>query len=89
VGLGLLAALRLSGTPELRAEVKEILERHDLLVEFTADWGAEDVIEVLQGDKKRTSAGVGFVLLSEPGQPRPGQLVPPDDLRAAVEELYE
>ena len=32
--------------------------------------------------------GVGFVLLSEPGAPRSGELVDADDLRAAVEELY-
>ena len=46
------------------------------------------IADALGRDKKRTSAGVGFVLLAEPGQPRTGQLVAPDDLRAAVEELY-
>ena len=47
------------------------------------------VLEALQRDKKRTAAGVGFVLLSEPGEPREGQLVDPDRVRAAVEELLE
>jgi 3-dehydroquinate synthetase len=48
----------------------------------------EDVLDALQRDKKRTAAGVGFVLLSEPGKPRTGQLVDPAKVRAAVEELY-
>jgi 3-dehydroquinate synthetase len=39
-------------------------------------------------DKKRLGAGaVPFVLLEGPGAPRVGQPVPPDALRAAVEEL--
>ncbi len=32
-------------------------------------------------------AGVGFVLLAEPGAPRTGQLVDPGRVRDAVEEL--
>jgi 3-dehydroquinate synthetase len=48
----------------------------------------DDVLDALQRDKKRTAAGVGFVLLSEPGEPRTGQIVAPDKVRAAVEELY-
>ena len=46
------------------------------------------ILAALQRDKKRTAAGVGFVLLSEPGEPRTGQLVDPAKVRAAVEELY-
>ena len=46
------------------------------------------LLEVLQRDKKRTSAGVGFVLLSEPGKPRTGQILEPDAIRDAVLELY-
>jgi len=42
----------------------------------------------MQRDKKRTSEGVGFVLLSEPGKPRYGQLVDPANVEAAVRELY-
>jgi shikimate kinase / 3-dehydroquinate synthase len=87
IGLGLLAALRLSDAPELRDEVEEILVRHGLPTQLG---GVEDeaVIGALEQDKKRTAAGVGFVLLSEPGQPRTGQLVDPAKVRAAVEELY-
>lgn len=88
VGLGLLATLRLSGAEQIRVEVKEILGRHGLPTTLERYVGTDEILTTLQRDKKRTAAGVGFVLLSEPGQPRPGQLVPPDDLRAAVEELY-
>ncbi len=88
IGLGLLAALRLSDAPELRDEVIEILVRHDLPTQLDTSVEVEPVLNALQRDKKRTAAGVGFVLLSEPGQPRTGQLVDPAKVRAAVEELY-
>jgi shikimate kinase/3-dehydroquinate synthase len=87
VGLGLLAALRLSEAPLLRDEVEAILARHGLPV--VLDSIEPDVLLfALQGDKKRTAAGVGFVLLSEPGKPRTGQLLDPDAVRAAVVELH-
>jgi shikimate kinase/3-dehydroquinate synthase len=88
IGLGLLAALRLSDAAELRAEVEAILHRLGLPVEVDRAIGLEPILEALGRDKKRTAAGVGFVLLSEPGWPRTGQLVPDDEVRAAVEELY-
>ncbi len=88
VGLGLLAALRLSGAPELREEVETTLGRHGLPVSLDPEVAVEPVLAALQRDKKRTAAGVGFVLLSEPGAPRTGELVEPDEVRAAVEELY-
>ncbi|MBS1879028.1 MAG: bifunctional shikimate kinase/3-dehydroquinate synthase [Actinobacteria bacterium] len=88
IGLGLLAALRLSGAPELRAEVAAILGRLGLPLELDPAIDLGRTLDALGRDKKRTAAGVGFVLLAEPGQPRTGQLVPADELRAAVEELY-
>jgi 3-dehydroquinate synthetase/shikimate kinase len=88
ISLGLLAALRLSEAPQLRDEVEAILRRHGLPVEIDPAIAIEDVLGAVQHDKKRTAAGVGFVLLSEPGDPRPGQVLPPDRVRAAVEELY-
>jgi shikimate kinase/3-dehydroquinate synthase len=89
VGLGLLAALRLSDADSLREEVKDILERHDLPTSIdAASLPVDAVLDPLQRDKKRTAAGIGFVLLSEPGQPQIGQLVDPAKVRAAVEELY-
>jgi shikimate kinase/3-dehydroquinate synthase len=88
IGLGLLAALRLSDAPELRAECEAILARHGLPVRVEPPIDTEEVLEILQRDKKRTAAGVGFVLLSEPGAPLTGQLVDPAKVRDAVEELY-
>jgi 3-dehydroquinate synthetase/shikimate kinase len=88
ISIGLLAALRLSDAPDLRDECEAILARHGLPVRLDPGVAIEDVLAALQRDKKRTAAGVGFVLLSEPGRPRTGQLVDPAKVRAAVEELY-
>ncbi|HET7455094.1 MAG TPA: bifunctional shikimate kinase/3-dehydroquinate synthase [Solirubrobacterales bacterium] len=88
ISIGLLAALRLSEAPELRDECERILSRHALPVRLDREVAIEDVLDALQRDKKRTAAGVGFVLLSEPGKPRTGELVDPAKVRAAVEELY-
>jgi 3-dehydroquinate synthetase/shikimate kinase len=89
VGLGLLAALRLSEAPELRDETEAILTRLDLSTRLDAEaLPVEAILDTLRYDKKRTAAGIGFVLLSEPGKPRTGQLVDPAKVRAAVEELY-
>jgi shikimate kinase / 3-dehydroquinate synthase len=87
VGLGLLAALRLSAAPQLREEVEEMLSRHGLPVVLDAAIGVDAVLDALQRDKKRTAAGVGFVLLSEPGAPRVGQSLDPAKVGLAVEEL--
>jgi shikimate kinase/3-dehydroquinate synthase len=88
VGLGLLAALRLSDAPELRNEIEAILRRHELPTSLDPAIGIEPILDALQRDKKRTASGVGFVLLSEPGEPRTDQLVDPAKVEAAVSELY-
>jgi shikimate kinase/3-dehydroquinate synthase len=88
IGLGLLAALRLSDAPDLRDEVEAILSRHELPTRLDPKVEVKPVLDALEKDKKRTAAGVGFVLLSEPGKPRPGELVDPAKVREAVEELY-
>jgi shikimate kinase/3-dehydroquinate synthase len=91
IGIGLLAALELSGAEGLRDEVEAILGRHGLPIALDppADRAGfvDAILEALQRDKKRTAAGVGFVLLSEPGEPRVGQLIEPARVRSAVEEL--
>jgi len=87
VGLGLLAALRLSDAENLRREVREVLERFGLPVSLDGSVEIDAVLEAVGRDKKRTEAGVGFVLLSEPGEPRTGQVVDPARVREAVEEL--
>jgi shikimate kinase/3-dehydroquinate synthase len=87
VGLGLLAALRLSDADELRNEVKGILDDLGLPTRLVSEASPKEMARIIQFDKKRTAAGVGFVLLHEPGAPRIGQLVDPAKVEAAVEEL--
>ncbi|HXS34677.1 MAG TPA: bifunctional shikimate kinase/3-dehydroquinate synthase [Solirubrobacterales bacterium] len=89
IGLGLLAALRLSDAPQLHDEVESILRRHGLPVALDPGVDVGETLDALQRDKKRTAEGVGFVLLAEPGAPRIGGQVDPAKVRAAVEELYE
>ncbi len=88
IGLGLLATLRLSGAGDLRAQVLDWLGRQGLPTTLDRAVALEEVTAAVGRDKKRTSAGVPFVLLSEPGDPRPGQVVDPHNVEAAIEELY-
>ena len=71
VGLGLLAALRLSGAEDLREQVRELLLARDLPVSLDgADVDAEEIVAATARDKKRLGGRtVPFVLLSEPGAP--------------------
>jgi shikimate kinase/3-dehydroquinate synthase len=87
VGLGLLAALRLSGADSLRSEVEGLLASHGLPVALDPSIDTDAVIAAMDRDKKQSREGLGFVLLSEPGQPQWGQLVEPDRVRTVVEEL--
>ena len=87
VGIGLLAALRLSGADGLRNEVEGLLASHGLPISLDASVSTDGVLEAMQRDKKQSRDGLGFVLLSELGEPRWGQQVDPDRVRAVVEEL--
>jgi shikimate kinase/3-dehydroquinate synthase len=87
VGLGLLAALRLSDADELRGEVAGLLERHGLPTALDGAVETDAVLEATTRDKKVTGEGLGFVLLERPGEPRWGQRVEEAKVRAAVEEL--
>jgi shikimate kinase/3-dehydroquinate synthase len=89
VGIGLLGALRLSDAPELAEEVEAILRRHGLPASADPEIRLDAVLDAIGRDKKRTADGVGFVLLSTPGEPREGQVLDPGRVRAAVEELFE
>jgi shikimate kinase/3-dehydroquinate synthase len=88
VGLGLLAALRLSGQEELRAQVRELLSAHGLPLVLDGE-DVEQVIAATMRDKKRTGAQVPFVLLDAPGEVRTGCHVSSSELHAAVSELQE
>jgi shikimate kinase/3-dehydroquinate synthase len=88
VGLGLLAALRLSGLPDLRAEVAALLEAAGLPTTLDRAVDAEAVVQATARDKKRRAGRVGFVLVEAPGDVRPGRPVADGELRAAVTELH-
>jgi shikimate kinase / 3-dehydroquinate synthase len=87
VGLGLLAALRLSERADLRDEVRVLLAGHGLPT--TLDGADPDaVVMATARDKKRLGEGpVPFVLLQAPGVPQTGCIVPARELIAAVREL--
>jgi shikimate kinase/3-dehydroquinate synthase len=87
VGIGLLAALRLSGREALRTEVAELLAARGLPLTFTGAAPA-DVVELVARDKKRRGTSVPFVLVQAPGEVTPGHVVGDADLLAAVEELH-
>jgi shikimate kinase/3-dehydroquinate synthase len=87
VGLGLLAALALSSRRELRDEVEELLRSRGLPIRLE-DADPDAVVMATARDKKRVGEGpVPFVLLEEPGAPRPGCEVESRALIAAVREL--
>jgi 3-dehydroquinate synthetase len=87
VALGLLAALRLSGQPELRDEVLALFSARGLPTRLE-DADPDAVVMATARDKKRLGEGpVPFVLLDAAGQPRPGCVVASRDLIAAVREL--
>jgi shikimate kinase/3-dehydroquinate synthase len=88
VGIGLLAALRLSGREPLRAEVAELLRARGLPLAFSGA-SVDDVLTRVERDKKRSGGRVPFVLVEAPGDVTPGHDVDPDALRAAVEEVRE
>jgi 3-dehydroquinate synthase len=87
VGLGLLAALTLSGHAELRAEVAALLAARGLPTALDAGVDDDAVVAAVQRDKKRRGGRVGFVLVEAPGDVRAGRPVPEGEVRAAVAEL--
>jgi shikimate kinase/3-dehydroquinate synthase len=86
VAIGLLVALRLSGREPLRAEVAELLAAHGLPRSFSGA-STDEVLELVERDKKRAGGRVPFVLVEAPGDVTPGHDVEPGDLRAALEEV--
>jgi shikimate kinase/3-dehydroquinate synthase len=87
VAIGLLAALRLSGREPLRTEVRELLAARGLPSSFGGA-SVDDVLQLVERDKKRAGGRVPFVLVEAPGDVTPGHEVAPAELRAAVEEVH-
>jgi shikimate kinase/3-dehydroquinate synthase len=86
VGLGLLAALRLSGQDALRELVRELLIEAGLPTRLEGT-DAAAVAAATARDKKRTGEAVPFVLVQAPGRVTPGHTIGAPDLLAAVREL--
>ena len=86
VGLGLLAALRLSGADDLREQVRGLLSGAGLPVTID-ELDPDAVVEATRRDKKRLGEHVPFVLCETPGDVRHGAQVAPGDVRRAVAEL--
>jgi shikimate kinase/3-dehydroquinate synthase len=87
VGLGLLAALRLSGREDLREEVARLLSARGLPTRLEHADPDAVVMATARDKKRRGTGGVPFVLLDAPGAPRTGCSVPSRELVAAVREL--
>jgi shikimate kinase / 3-dehydroquinate synthase len=87
VAIGLLVSLRLSGRDQLRSEVAELFAARGLPLAF-AEASVDDVLALVDRDKKRTGGRVPFVLVEAPGEVTPGHQVDPGALRAAVEEVH-
>lgn len=88
VGLGLLAALRLSGKDDLRQRLAELMRSKGLPTSM-GEVSVRDVIAGTRRDKKRIGKHVPFVLVKDPGDVEIGQEVRGVDLYAAVMELSE
>jgi shikimate kinase / 3-dehydroquinate synthase len=87
VGLGLLAALQLSGQASLRSEVAALLDARGLPTALDRAVEPGAVVAATRRDKKRRGGRVGFVLVEAPGDVRPGRPVDEGEVRRAVAEL--
>jgi shikimate kinase / 3-dehydroquinate synthase len=87
VGLGLLAALSLSGQAQLRVRVRALLDGRGLPTRIDDDVRVDAVLEAVARDKKRVGASVPFVLVRAPGEVEFGCEVAPAELEAAVAEM--
>jgi shikimate kinase/3-dehydroquinate synthase len=86
VGLGLLAALRLSGQDALRELVAGLLAQAGLPTRLDGV-DAAAVAEATARDKKRTGEAVPYVLVQAPGRVTTGHAVGAPEVLAAVREL--
>src|SRR3954470_15529333 len=86
VGLGLLAALRLSGQETLRELVEGLLAQAGLPTRLDGV-DAAAVAQATTRDKKRTGEAVPYVLVQAPGRVTTGHAVGAAEVLAAVREL--
>ena len=88
VALGLLAALRLGGTDDLRAQVAELLVGGGA-ADHAGGADPAAVVAATKLDKKRVGDNVPFVLVRAPGDVQFGQRMAAADVLAAVAELAD
>ena len=89
VAIGLLVALRLSGRDQLRDEVAELLGARGLPLGRFTGASVDDVLALVERDKKRAGGRVPFVLVRSARRgDAPATTWTPAALRAAVEEVH-
>ena len=88
VGIGLLAALRLSGREALRAEVADLLAARGLPLRVRAAPAWTRCSRSWSATRSARAAGCRSCSWSRPARSRPGTTWTPDALRAAVEEVH-
>ncbi len=86
VGIGLLAALRLSGAEALREQVSGLLTAAGLPTHVDGV-DPDAVVAATARDKKRVGEHVPFVVCQAPGDVRHGAQIAPGEVRAAVAEI--
>lgn len=84
VAFGLRASLALSGFA-LDSEAMQLVRR--LAVPAPPRTSVDEVLEAMQGDKKVVGGQLKFALLDEPGRPRWGCALPPEQVRSVVADL--
>lgn len=88
VGLGLLAALALSGHGALREQVRGLLDGAGLPVVLDPEVDVDAVLAATARDKKRVGEGsTPFVLVDVPGRVSHGHALGSDEVRAAIAGL--
>ncbi|MCW3041737.1 MAG: bifunctional shikimate kinase/3-dehydroquinate synthase [Solirubrobacterales bacterium] len=87
VGLGLLAALTLSGREDLREQVAALLVRAGLPTTMDPAIDADAVLAATARDKKRVGESTPFVLVAEPGIVTHGHQLALADVRGAIGTL--
>ena len=89
VSIGLMAALRLSGSEDLRNEVGDLLRGAGLPL-VASGVNPRSVFEALGTDKKRRGDGtVPFVLCHSPGDVSHGHVIAEGEVMSAIEEVCQ
>ena len=74
--------------PKWRERAKATLTRHELPVELAPEISVESILQAMGRDKKAAAGSLNMVLLSAPGAPQTRQNPDPEQVLAAIEELY-